>query len=526
MFRYDHPDALLVLLMVAAAYAMVRALEAAGTRWLVLAGTALGFAFLTKMLQGFLVLPGFALGYLVCAPTSVRRRIGQLLIAGAAVVVSAGWWVLAVALWPASARPYIGGSTDNTVLDLVFGYNGFGRLFGQGGGARGGGSSAAPAGSSFGGTTGLERLFGSEMGNEISWLLPAALIALVAGLWITRNSARTDRTRAGLLLWGGWLVVTGLVFSYMSGIVHPYYTVALAPAIAGLVAVGGRALWLRRDMLTARVGLAAMAASSAGWGVVLLHRVPTWHPELRYLITALGIAATAGLLVPPRRLGRLAAGVATAGIVGGLLGSSSFALATAATTHTGSIPSVGPAVAATAAGGLGSGPQGNGGPPPGTRPPGTRPPGARPPAGAPTGLPGGTAPSGGTPASGLARGGGSTGSTLAAALRATTTTWAAATVGDMSAAELELASGKAVMAIGGWSGSDNSPTLAQFQKYVAEGKIGYFIAAGAQGGGRGGGRGGGGQGGVAGQITQWVTAHYQASTVGGQTVYDLQTAAP
>ena len=69
------------------------------------------------------------------------------------------------------------------------------------------------------------------MGTQISWLLPSALLLLAAGLWFTRKAIRTDRTRAALLMWGGWLLVTGLVFSYAKGIIHPYYTVALAPAI-------------------------------------------------------------------------------------------------------------------------------------------------------------------------------------------------------------------------------------------------------------------------------------------------------
>ncbi|MDF2444514.1 MAG: hypothetical protein JWR01_2717, partial [Subtercola sp.] len=254
MFRFDNPDALLVLLMTAAAYFVVRALPRASWRWLALAGVALGFAFLTKMLQGLLVLPAFGLVYLVAAETTLGRRILHLLGAAVALVVAAGWWVLAVALWPADARPYIGGSTDNTVLDLVFGYNGLGRIFGGSGASGGGGSSTAAAGSSFGGSTGLTRLFSSEMGLEISWLLPAALVALVLGLVLTRKGGRTDPVRAALLLWGGWLVVTGLVFSYMSGTIHPYYTVALAPAVAGLVAVGSVVLWSSRSRWLGRLG--------------------------------------------------------------------------------------------------------------------------------------------------------------------------------------------------------------------------------------------------------------------------------
>ncbi|MCW2545913.1 MAG: glycosyl transferase family 39, partial [Mycobacterium sp.] len=182
MFRFNNPDALLTLLMVLGAYAMTRAIDGARMRWVLVAGAALGFAFLTKMLQGFLPLPGFALAYLVCAPTTFGKRFLHVLAGGAAVVVSAGWWLLAVALWPVSSRPYIGGSTDNTVLNLVFGYNGFGRLTGSEGGVGGRGGGGGNAGSSFGGATGITRLLSSEMGNEISWLLPAAVVALVAGL--------------------------------------------------------------------------------------------------------------------------------------------------------------------------------------------------------------------------------------------------------------------------------------------------------------------------------------------------------
>ena len=189
MFRYDNPDALLVMLMCAAAYATVRALEHARGRWLALAGALIGFAFLTKMMQGLLVVPAFAIAYLVVAPTGLGTRIKHLLVAGVAMIVAAGWWVALVELFPASARPYIGGSTDNNILELVFGYNGIGRLTGS---SNNGNVSGGTGGFSSG-QTGLTRLFGSEMGAQISWLLPAALIALGATAWLTRQRPRTDR---------------------------------------------------------------------------------------------------------------------------------------------------------------------------------------------------------------------------------------------------------------------------------------------------------------------------------------------
>ncbi|MCS6559160.1 glycosyltransferase family 39 protein [Curtobacterium flaccumfaciens] len=267
MFRFDNPDALLVLLMTAGAYCTVRALPKGSWKWIALAGVALGFAFLTKMLQGLLVLPAFGLVYLFAARTGWGRRVIGLLVAAGSLVVAAGWWVVAVWLWPAESRPYIGGSTNNTVLDLVFGYNGLGRIFGgSGNGGGGGGTTGGTAGGSFGGSTGLNRLFSSEMGLEISWLLPAALIALVVGLVVVGRRHLADPARAGLVLWGGWILVTGLVFSYMSGTIHPYYTVALAPAIAGLVGTGGALLWHARARFVGRLGLAAMIGVTAFWG--------------------------------------------------------------------------------------------------------------------------------------------------------------------------------------------------------------------------------------------------------------------
>ena len=245
MFRFNNPDALLVLLMTAAAYAMVRAAESGRTRWIAAAGALLGFGFLTKMLQAFLVLPAFALVYLVAGPPRLGRRIWQLLAGGAALVLAAGWWVAAVQFTPAAGRPYVGGSTNDSVLQLALGYNGLGRWTAT----RPDRSASTVAAGRRGlvrRPARLSRLFASEMGGQISWLLPAALIALAALVWLSWRRPRTDRVRAAALLWGGWLIVTGLVFSYMSGIIHPYYTVALAPAIGALAGIGAVTVWRAR----------------------------------------------------------------------------------------------------------------------------------------------------------------------------------------------------------------------------------------------------------------------------------------
>jgi hypothetical protein len=115
-------------------------------------------------------------------------------------------------------------------------------------------------------------------------------------------------------------------------------------------------------------------------------------------------------------------------------------------------------------------------------------------------------------------GAGGMNSELTALLKASTTRWSAAISGATSAAGLELASGTAGIALGGWNGNDPSPTLAQFQTYAAAGQIHYYIAGGGMGGGRG------GQGDdttASAQIAAWVAANYPATTVGGTTVYDL-----
>ena len=296
MFRYNNPDSLLVLLLVASAYALTRALEGGRTRWLVLAGVLIGFGFLAKMMGAFLVLPGFAAVYLLAAPVSMWRRILQLLAAGAAVLVSAGWWVAVVTLWPAADRPYIGGSTNNSELNLIFGYNGLGRLTGSETGSVGGGGGG---GTSAWGPTGLLRMFNSTFGNQASWLIPAALLLIGALLWLRWRAPRTDGRRAAALLWGSWLVVTALVFSLAQGIIHPYYTVALSPAIGALVGMGGVELWRRRDHLVARALLAIALAGTVVWAYALLAQSPDWLPWLRTAVLIAGLATSLVLLLPP-----------------------------------------------------------------------------------------------------------------------------------------------------------------------------------------------------------------------------------
>jgi 4-amino-4-deoxy-L-arabinose transferase-like glycosyltransferase len=525
MFRFNNPDALLVLLLTCASYCVIRALETASTKWLTLVGVLVGFGFLTKMLQALLVVPAFALVYLIAAPTNLRRRINQLLIAGAALVAAGGWWIAIVSLIPAKDRPYIGGSQHNSILELTLGYNGFGRLTGNETGSVGGAGNA----SGMWGSTGWSRLFGSQMGGEIAWLLPTALLLLGVGLWFTRLAPRIDRTRAALMIWGGWLVVTGLVFSYAKGIIHPYYTVALAPAIGGVVGIGASMLWKLRRNVTANVLLAFTVGMTSVWQFVLLDRVSAWQPWLRYSVLVVGMAAALLLLVITKLALRIGTIVAAVALVATLAAPAAYSIATAATPHSGAIPSVGPAGFATGIGGRGPG--GNFGGGAGRGPGGNFGGGlGAPPAGA--GFGGGQPPTVPGRAAGL-RGGGAGGlldastpsSAVVAALKANSSkyVWVAAAVGSNSAAGFQLATQLPVMAIGGFNGSDPSPTLSEFKAYVAAGKIHYFIGGGSGGGQPGGNQTGGSHSSAA--IATWVSSTFKSTTVGGVTLYDLTKSA-
>ena len=527
MFRFNNPDALLTLLMALAVWATLRAAEAGSIRWMLLAGVFTGFGFLTKTLQVFLVLPALGLVWLVCADTTLRRRLLGGLAAIAALVVSAGWWVAVVELVPASMRPYVGGSQANSFLELTFGYNGLGRLEGSEVGSVGNRGPNSGTGS-------IWRMFSDSVGGQISWLLPTALLLFVAGLWFRGRAPRTDGRRAAYLVMGLWLLVTALTFSLMQGIFHEYYVVALAPAIAALVGMGAGEAWERRSRLSGAAVLSAASATTAIWSFVLLGRTTAYGDWLRFGVLAVGCTAAVLLLLVARLPRRLATVAAAAAVLAGLAGPAAYSATTLTTAHSGSIVTAGPATGHGPGGMPGGGfPGGAPGGAPGGMPGGGFP-GGMPGGGAPGGMPGGGVPGGmpggstgslpGGPPTGGAPGGGMRGlldattpsSAVVSALKADagSFTWAAAAVGSQNAAGLQLASQQPVMAVGGFNGSDPSPTLAQFKEYVAQGKIHYFLQSSGFGQQNGGSS-------AASDIPSWVTQTFTKVTIGGQTFYDL-----
>lgn len=459
IFRYNNPDALMVLLVTVAAYCLTRAVQSASWRWLALVGVAFGFAFLTKMLEGLLVLPAFAAAYLLFAPTRWWNRLGHLLIAGMALVVSAGWWVLTVQLWPTDARPYVSNSADNNVLTLAFGYNGMNRIVG----------SDAPRGRTAPSQSGVHRLFTTEMGNEISWLLPAALFALVLGGYLSLRGTLSRTEKAALVTWGGWMVLCAAVFSYMDGMTHPYYTVALAPAIGALIGLGAVWAWRRRTCWDGRAALAVLIALSAAWGVQMLHSTGFGPQWLRWGVGAGAVAAIGMLAAGSVWLPRLLPVGVIVGVLAGLGGTAAFAVGTAATPHDGASPNA----VHTAT--------------------------LWPTVGKRFGVPV------------LRMGDLQTNTALGQALSATSTRWSAAVVGSEPAASLEVSSGTAVMAIGGWS-DDPIPTLDQFIDDVRAGQITYFVDNGRSHA-------------TAPQdraIADWVIHNYSVTNIGGTRVYRLR----
>jgi hypothetical protein len=362
-------------------------------------------------------------------------------------------------------------------------------------------------------------------------LIPAALLLFVATLLFTWKRPRTDRTRAAALLWGGTLVVTALVFSYGQGIIHPYYTVALAAPTGAMVAIGGATFWRARANVLARCVLAAAVAVTAIWAYQLLDRTPNWHPLLRPAIVAGAIAAGLSLLLWSHVTARAAAAIAVGAVVVGLAAPAAYSLSTASQAHTGAIPSAGPVSvgfgrgpggfagrAPSSLGNLGNGfpnfgggnTNGNGFPNFGGN-------------GNTNGFPnfgGNGAPNfggGGRGGFGGLLDGTNAGAQITSLLKqgARGYRWAAAAVGANEAASYQLASGKPIMSIGGFNGTDPAPSLAQFEQYVANHEIHYFI----------GGGGFGGRGGTSSDIASWVQQHFTAQTVNGVTIYDLSSGA-
>ena len=505
IFRYNNPDALLTLLLVGAAYAFIRALESDKLHWLVLTGILVGLGFETKLLQAFLVLPAFAIVYAIAGRGSGRRRLVGLTVSAVAVIAASSWWIIPMTLLPASARAYVGGATDGTALNLVLGYNGLFRILGEGifsvvgMDAPAGAATMAASTPSFSGTPGILRLFNSEMGGQIGWLLPLSVVGLVAGLVARFRAPRTDLARAAFLMWGLWLAVHAVVFSFMSGVIHSYYVVVMAPAVGALVGGGVVAMWRARDRfpwMGAVLGLSL--AGSAGLALLLLDRTPDFVPGLGLVVlavTALTVPVLALRSTARTARFQVAAGALALAML--LAGPAAYAVSTMQTAYSAGSPSAGPST------GQSSGPGGAGQM-------------GQPPAGGPGGTTA-SADGGGSPDSGRPGVSSLSTATLDYLVASQgTATWLLAVSDSTTASQIELTTGQAVISMGGFTGIDNAMTLEKLQGLVASGQLRFVVAGNSSGGGQPGAQASNAD------VSSWVTSTCSAVSVDGTatSVYD------
>ena len=513
MFRFNNPDSFLTLFLTASAYAFLRSFE--GKRpvlWLSIAGLFTGLAFNTKMLQGLLLLPIMTIIYISFAPPKLVTRLWHLGVAGVVTAILTFWWSVLAWLTPAVNRPWVGSTNDNNIWSLIFGYNGFGRLFGHGGGPGGGapggggaanmaqiGTQAAqltqmasptgmvgglgadgcggePAGVGFGGETGLLRIFNESFGPNIAWLIPVALIGGGLVIWLLRRAPRRNKERVGVLLWLGWLLMHVVIFSMTSGTIHPYYVVSMAPAVAALVGIGVPYIWQAYTRRTKVAWILPLSIALTTILSIIMLGYSNYWPWLMWLVMITGGVATILTLLPLSQTKRLKQIILVLAITAGMAAPIVFSVSTVATAHSGSIPTAGP---------------------------------------------GASAMSNTNNESARAE------STLVSFLLENRhgTTWLATVNSANESAPIQLSSGQPVMAIGGFNGSDSTLTLSQFKQLVKQVKVRYYVVNSRQGK-SGGPSGMGGPGGNS-EILLWVKSAGSKVDYGGTqyTVYDLAAAA-
>jgi 4-amino-4-deoxy-L-arabinose transferase-like glycosyltransferase len=464
--RHNNPDALLVLCITAAVWALVRALEDGRTRWLVVSGVCIGLGFEAKMGAALLVVPPIAAAWLWVAPRGRLAAARQLLAAGAAMLVVGLAWPVLMWLTPAADRPWISGTSDNSIWSLIFGYNGFGRLLGQSGGPGGGaGPGGGGGGGPFGGEPGVLRLLNSALGGQGGWLLGFAIVGGIAVVAASRLR-RADARSGWIIAVGGSFAITAIAFSKAQGIFHPYYVSALAPFTAALVGAGVKELADRG--LAARV-LAPLAVAGGIVAEVAILKNDTselqWVPAL---LVAVGAGAAFFLATSLNRKFRAAVLAVALGAL--LIAPGVWAFQTLGHATSGTFPAGGP-VSASFAGPGGGG--GFGGPPGGS--------GARGGSAAAGGsAPGGFAPGGGVggPGGGSSFGGATSQSLAAAVAYAEAHGGGTVAVASQTGAAGELiSSGAKVAALGGFSGRESQVSVSWLADAVAAGKVRYVLTS-------------------------------------------------
>ena len=467
--RHNNPDALLVLSCTAALWFTLRALEDGRTRPLVWAGVFVGLGFEAKMGAALLVLPGLVAAWMWVAPRGRAAALRSMAAAGGAMVAVGGAWPLLMALTPASERPWISGTDDNSIWSLIGGYNGLGRLDGQAGAPTGAGGGGG-GGGFFGGDPGSLRLLNDSLGGQAGWLLGLAVVGGI-GIAVASRLRRTDPRTGWIVAVGGAFAVTAIAFSAASGIFHPYYVSLLAPFAAALV--GATAGEILADERRGRI----LGPLAVGGGVITTLVVlesatglPGWLGPL--VILAGGIGAAGIAFGETDRIRQVALALAL-GVL--MIAPATWSFQTLGHATSGTFPAGGPE--ATAFGGPGGGPAG-GGAPGGFR-------GMAPPNGG--AAPSGFAPPGGATGAGPGIGGGIFGGdsalTEAAAYAAANGGGTVVSSSQSGASSTIIAGGANVAAIGGFSGNESAVSVSWLADEVAGGSIRWVLTGSNPGGG-------------------------------------------
>lgn len=476
--RNNTIDSTLALVLLLGAWAVLHAAETGRLRWLLLCAMTVGIGFNIKMLEAYLVVPAFGLLYLLAAPNSIWKRIWHLALAGILLLAISLSWVLAVDLTPASQRPYVDSTQNNSEISLALGYNGINRLFGQFGMGPGGppnmnggepglspnpngmppfpqqlpqgaGPTGGPGGSNGLFNTGIPgplRLFNQPLAGQTVWLLPLAILGMLAMAWQRRPRLQSDWQQQSLVLWGTWLFTMGIFFS-VAGFFHQYYLTEMAPAIAALFGIGTVIMWHDYRLPGWRGWLLPLAIiATALEQIHILSSYPFWSVWLTPAIAIPCIGGAVVLIVfraiqgieVSRNQRYFLVSVLSIAILGLMTTPTIWAAIPVIQNTQAQLPVAGP----TQQGDFGNPGGPNGGPPPGG--------------------PNGEA---------------SADTTLIKYLKAHqgNAKFLVATTSSMQADGIILATNKPVMSLGGFSGSDPILTTSQLQTLLHQGTIRYFL---------------------------------------------------
>lgn len=481
MSRYNNPEPLMGLLTVASVLVTLKAMESGRLRSFALAGFLLGLGFMAKQVQALLVLPALGAAVLAFSRGRFTHRVRQLFVAGGTLLATSAAWLVTVDLIPADQRPYIGGSLNNSAVELTLDYNGLARFIHIPMNAQGGRATSAQNDVSAGGD-GLRRLLNGNFAPEIGWLLFTGVACCVVILVLNRSLGLSAPQRNITTIACLWFTSVLLVLASMGSMIHTYYTYSLAAPLALVVAIGISSLWKHRHRMALRAVGAVLIGSSAYLALRVMEYSHEWPFWGRLLVGLAGISGSL-LWLSPRLSPRLPRTSAAALLVCLLLGPMGSALFTIATPQQGSNPQSGP---------VGDDPVSlsrlflaiKDGQPPWAQQ--------------------------------IALGAPPSQSVLdLLEHHSSGQQWAAATYSAANAARYQLESGRPVIPLGGWLGTDPTPTLEQFQSLVAQHRIGYFIwqqdllkrgelSAETRG------------------ITDWVRSNFTEQVVDGVHLYDLR----